>query len=58
LDEIETLPQVNRLEFTIANGADPLTGLQMQIDRQTYPKSQIPSTLSSQLELQVIYSFS
>jgi 3,4-dihydroxy 2-butanone 4-phosphate synthase / GTP cyclohydrolase II len=58
LDEIETLPQINRLEFLIANGADPLTGLQMQLERQTYPKSQIPSTLSSQLELQVIYSFS
>ena len=57
LDEIETLSQVNRLEFLVANGVDPLTGLQTQIDRQTYPKSQLPSTLNSQLELQVIYSF-
>ncbi|PSB55213.1 bifunctional 3,4-dihydroxy-2-butanone-4-phosphate synthase/GTP cyclohydrolase II [Chamaesiphon polymorphus CCALA 037] len=58
LDEIATLPQVNRLEFLVANGPDPLTGLQMHLDRQTYAKSQIPSTLNSQLELQVIYSFS
>jgi 3,4-dihydroxy 2-butanone 4-phosphate synthase / GTP cyclohydrolase II len=58
LDEMETLPHINRLEFLVANGADPMTGLQMQLDRQTYPKSQIPSTLASQLELQVIYSFS
>lgn len=58
LDEIATIPQVNRLEFLVANGQDPLTGLQMQLDRHTYPKSQLPSTLSSELELQVIYSFS
>jgi 3,4-dihydroxy 2-butanone 4-phosphate synthase / GTP cyclohydrolase II len=58
LDEIAALPQVNRLEFLIANGQDPLTGLQMQLDRHTYPKAQLPSTISLQLELQVIYSFS
>jgi 3,4-dihydroxy 2-butanone 4-phosphate synthase / GTP cyclohydrolase II len=58
LDEIAALSQVNRLEFLIANGQDPLTGLQMQLDRQTYPKAQLPSTISLQLELQVIYSFS
>jgi 3,4-dihydroxy 2-butanone 4-phosphate synthase / GTP cyclohydrolase II len=57
LDEIAVMPQVNRLEFLVANGLDPLTGLQMQLDRHTYPKSQLPSTLSSKLELQVIYSF-
>jgi 3,4-dihydroxy 2-butanone 4-phosphate synthase / GTP cyclohydrolase II len=57
LDEIALMPQVNRLEFLVANGLDPLIGLQMQLDRQTYPKSKLPSTLSSQLELQVIYSF-
>ncbi len=57
LDEILMMPQVNRLEFLVANGLDPLIGLQMQLDRQIYPKSQLPSTLSSQLELQVIYSF-
>jgi 3,4-dihydroxy 2-butanone 4-phosphate synthase / GTP cyclohydrolase II len=58
LDEIAALPQVNRLEFLIANGQDPLTGLQMQLDRHSYPKAQVPSTISLQLELQVIYSFS
>jgi 3,4-dihydroxy 2-butanone 4-phosphate synthase / GTP cyclohydrolase II len=57
VDEIAIMPQVNRLEFLVANGQDPLTGLQMQLDRQTYPKSQLPSSISSQLELQVIYSF-
>jgi 3,4-dihydroxy 2-butanone 4-phosphate synthase / GTP cyclohydrolase II len=57
VDEIAIMPQVNRLEFLVANGQDPLTGLQMQLDRQTYPKSQLPSSISSQLELHVIYSF-
>ena len=58
LDEIATLPQVNRLEFLVANGQDPLTGLQMHLDRQTYSKDRLPSTISADLELQVIYSFS
>jgi 3,4-dihydroxy 2-butanone 4-phosphate synthase / GTP cyclohydrolase II len=58
LDAISIMPQINRLEFLVANGQDPLTGLQMQLDRQTYSKTQLPSTLSSQLKLQVIYSFS
>jgi 3,4-dihydroxy 2-butanone 4-phosphate synthase / GTP cyclohydrolase II len=57
LDAIAIIPQVNRLEFMVANGLDPLTGLQIQLDRHTYSKSQLPSTLISELELQVIYSF-
>ncbi|MCY7368353.1 MAG: bifunctional 3,4-dihydroxy-2-butanone-4-phosphate synthase RibB/GTP cyclohydrolase II RibA [Chamaesiphon sp.] len=57
LDEIAIIPHINRLEFLVANGQDPLTGLQMQLDRQTYPKTQLPSTLSNQLKLQAIYSF-
>ncbi len=57
LDAIAIMPQVNRLEFMVANGPDPLTGLQIQLDRHTYSKSQLPSTLISELELQVIYSF-
>jgi 3,4-dihydroxy 2-butanone 4-phosphate synthase / GTP cyclohydrolase II len=57
LDAIATMPHINRLEFLVANGQDPLTGLQMQLDRQNHPKSQLPSSLSSQLKLQSIYSF-
>jgi 3,4-dihydroxy 2-butanone 4-phosphate synthase / GTP cyclohydrolase II len=57
LDEISKLDRVNRLEFLIANGQDPMTGLQMQLERHTYPQSQLPSTVSEKLELQVIYSF-
>ncbi len=57
LDEITTISDVTRLEFLVANGQDPLNGLQTQIDRHQYPNTQLPSTLSSNLELQVIYSF-
>jgi 3,4-dihydroxy 2-butanone 4-phosphate synthase / GTP cyclohydrolase II len=57
LDAIATMPHINRLEFLVANGQDPLTGLQMQLDRQNHSKSQLPSSLSSQLKLQSIYSF-
>jgi 3,4-dihydroxy 2-butanone 4-phosphate synthase / GTP cyclohydrolase II len=57
LDEIAQMPQVTRLEFMVANGPDPSIGLQTHLDRQTYPKSQLPSTLNPELELQVIYSF-
>ena len=58
LDAISIMPHIIRLEFLVANGQDPLTGLQMQLDRQSHPKSQLPSSLSSQLKLQSIYSFS
>ena len=56
LDAIAIMPDINRLEFTIANGPDPLIGLQMQLDRHSYSKAQLPSTLAKELELQVIYS--
>ena len=57
LDGISTLPDTNRLEFSIANGTDPMIGLQMQLDRHKYPKSQLPSTIDSQLLPHMIYSF-
>ncbi len=58
LDAIAVMPNINRLEFTIANGADPLTGLQIQLDRRQYPKDRLPSSIAAELELQAIYSFS
>jgi 3,4-dihydroxy 2-butanone 4-phosphate synthase / GTP cyclohydrolase II len=56
LDSIASLPETTRLEFSIANGRDPLIGVQMKLDRHKYPKSQLPSTLSSQLAPHIIYS--
>lgn len=58
LDDISTWPHLQRLEFLVSpGGIDPLTGLQVQLDRQTFPLSQLPSSLCDDLETQKIYSF-
>lgn len=57
LDALATTPQVRQLEFIVSSGSDPLTGLQVQLDRQTFPLSQKPSTVCQSLETQTIYSF-
>ncbi len=57
LDEILTLPDLHQLEFLVASGSDPMIGLQMQLDRHKYPKSQLPSTIDTPLTPQTIYSF-
>lgn len=56
LDEVTTWPQLQQLEFIIAVGSDPLTGLQVQLNRQALDLSQKPSSLFDQLETQKIYS--
>lgn len=58
LDALATTPQLQQLEFIVSSGSDPLTGLQVQLDRQTFPLSQKPSTVCQSLETQTIYSFS
>ncbi len=57
LDDIATLPYIHQLEFLVSPGVDPLTSLQVQLDRQTFSLSQLPSSICSQLETQKIYSF-
>jgi 3,4-dihydroxy 2-butanone 4-phosphate synthase/GTP cyclohydrolase II len=54
---IESFP-VKRLEFLVGCGEDPMMGLQVKLDRQTYHLSQKPSELCNKLETQTIYSFS
>jgi 3,4-dihydroxy 2-butanone 4-phosphate synthase/GTP cyclohydrolase II len=58
LDEIASWSRVKQLEFIVSNGSDPLTGLQIQLDRQLFPLSHKPSLITSHLETQKIYSFS
>ena len=50
-------PDVNRLEFLISLGDDPLTGLQIKLDRQHHDLDEKPSCLCNTLESQTIYSF-
>ncbi|XGV98398.1 MAG: bifunctional 3,4-dihydroxy-2-butanone-4-phosphate synthase/GTP cyclohydrolase II [Leptolyngbya sp. BL-A-14] len=57
LDSLAALPNLQKLEFIVSPGTDPLTGLQVQIDRQVFPLKQNPSSLSDHLETQTIYSF-
>jgi 3,4-dihydroxy 2-butanone 4-phosphate synthase / GTP cyclohydrolase II len=51
------LPEVVRLEYLIATGSDPLTGLKMQLDRQFHPDFPSPVKLAATLDTQVIYSW-
>lgn len=58
LDNLATLPYIQKLEFLISSGCDPLSNLQVQLDRQTFPDDTLPSSISDRLEKQQIYSFS
>jgi 3,4-dihydroxy 2-butanone 4-phosphate synthase/GTP cyclohydrolase II len=57
LDELSGWPQVERLEFLVSSGVDPMTGLQVQLDRQTFSLTQPPSAICDNLTTQKIYSF-
>ncbi|AUB38912.1 ribBA, 3,4-dihydroxy 2-buta 4-phosphate synthase / GTP cyclohydrolase II [Nostoc flagelliforme CCNUN1] len=58
LDNLATLPYIRKLEFLISSGCDPLSNLQVQLDRQTFSDGTLPSSISDRLETQQIYSFS
>jgi 3,4-dihydroxy 2-butanone 4-phosphate synthase / GTP cyclohydrolase II len=57
LQELATWPQVASLEFLLANGTDPLTSLQTQLDRQHLALAELSHALPPTLTTQVIYSF-
>ncbi len=56
LDHLASLPYIRCLEFLVSPGSDPLTGLQIQIDRHHLTLHQLPSTIRHHLQPQVIYS--
>ncbi len=58
LDYLASWQEVQSLEFLIATGEDPMMGLQVKLDRQTFPLTQPPSQLCGKWESQIIYSFS
>lgn len=59
LDELVTLPYIQKLEFLISPGVDPMSNLQVQLDRQSFPPGTLPSSICcEQLGTQKIYSFS
>jgi 3,4-dihydroxy 2-butanone 4-phosphate synthase / GTP cyclohydrolase II len=57
LDDLVSWSPIKRLEFLISTGDDPMLGLQVKLDRQTFSLSQIPSQLCDRLETQTVYSF-
>lgn len=57
LDDVVTWDGLQRLEFLISGGEDPMMGLQVKLDRQSFSLSQKPSQLCDRLETQIIYSF-
>ncbi len=57
LDNLTCWASVKKLEFIISPGSDPLIGLQVQLDRQTFSINQLPSSICEALETQTIYSF-
>lgn len=57
LDELASWEKVQRLEFLIASGDDPMTGLQVQLKRETFDREISPSSVRDRLATQTIYSF-
>lgn len=57
LDDLVTWPYLDRLEFLLSSGTDPLANLQVGLDRRSFPLNHPPSSVLKQLETQKIYSF-
>lgn len=57
LDNLVTWPCIDRLQFLMATGDDPMTGLQVKLDRQSFSRDQKPSSMCDRLESQTIYIF-
>lgn len=57
LDDLVKWPYINKIEFLISPGSDPLANLQVQLDRQVFTADILPSTICDRLETQQIYSF-
>ena len=58
LDQLTEWQDICRLEFLIAPGDDPMSNLQIKLDRQQYSLDQKPSALYEAIESQMIYSLS
>lgn len=64
LDNLATWQSVQQLEFLISPGGDPMTTLQVQLDRQIFPLDRAtanllkPSSVCDRLETQRVYVFS
>lgn len=57
LDEIAAWEEVRRIEFLISPGDDPMTGLQVKLNREPHHQGEKPSIVRDRLTPQTIYSF-
>lgn len=58
LDSLVNLPYIQKLEFLISSGVDPLSYLQVRLERHHFQLDTLPSSICcEQLETQKIYSF-
>ena len=57
LDRLAEWSEIERLEFLIAPGDDPMSSLQIKLDRQQHSLNRQPSKLCAAIEGQIIYSF-
>ncbi|NEO30282.1 MAG: bifunctional 3,4-dihydroxy-2-butanone-4-phosphate synthase RibB/GTP cyclohydrolase II RibA [Symploca sp. SIO3C6] len=57
LDAVSQWSQIQRLEFLVCCGVDPMSGLQVQLDRQKFELTKKPSSICDRLTTQKIYSF-
>ena len=48
---------IDQLTFLLSDGTDPLTGLQIQLDRQSQTMDDLKGTLAGPLETQIVYAF-
>lgn len=57
LDQMINLPELNSLQFLIADGHDPMLGLQVKLERENLVGSHKPSSLINNLKTQTIYVY-
>ncbi len=57
LDNLISWQEIEHLECIFSDGEDPMLGLQIKLDRMTFPVGFLPSALEK-VERQIIYSFS
>lgn len=58
LDNLIDLPYIEKLEFLVSPGVDPLSNLQVQLDREVFDVGTAPSSVCHEhLQTQKIYSF-
>jgi 3,4-dihydroxy 2-butanone 4-phosphate synthase/GTP cyclohydrolase II len=57
LDNLASWKSIQKIELLVSPGIDPLSNLQVQLDRQSFDDNTLPSSICDHLQTQKIYSF-